>query len=59
MMNDHHILVAIGARPPSGPAYRLGGLVIPVVSPEPCYRLVQIGRGQPITCGCSRCAVHK
>jgi hypothetical protein len=57
-MQDHHILVAIGARSAKGSAYRLGGLVIPVVDPEPCYRLVQIGKGLPLTCRCSRCAVR-
>jgi hypothetical protein len=54
-MRDQHILIAIGARSPNGPAFRLGGIVIPVINPEPCERPTQIGRGQPVTCKCSRC----
>ena len=50
-------LQAIGTRPVER-AYRLGGIAIPIISPEPCYRLVQLGRGQPVTCQCSRCAAR-
>lgn len=38
--------------------FQIGGLFIPVVNVEPCYRLVQIGKGLPITCTCSRCAAR-
>ena len=29
-----------------------------VINPEPCNRLVQYGKGQPITCACTRCAAR-
>lgn len=37
------------------PGYMLGHLFVPLVRPEACYRLVQIGKGLAITCRCSRC----
>ncbi|MDB5910622.1 MAG: hypothetical protein JWP34_4736 [Massilia sp.] len=37
------------------PGYALGGLFVPIVRPEACYRFVQIGKGLAITCRCSRC----
>lgn len=39
--------------------YQLGGLWVPIVDPEPCYRLVQIGKGQPVTCQCSQCKARQ
>lgn len=36
-------------------SYKIGGLVIPVVTGEACFLLIQYGKGLPITCTCSRC----
>lgn len=43
----------------TGKVFQIGGLTIPVVNVEPCYRLVQIGKGLPITCSCTRCAARQ
>lgn len=43
----------------TGKTFNLGGLSIPVVRVEPCYRLVQIGKGLSLTCACSRCEARK
>lgn len=42
----------------SATSYRFAGIVIPVVTREPCSLLVQFGKRQPITCGCSVCTVR-
>lgn len=34
---------------------KIDGIVFKSVNPESCYRLVQFGRGQEITCQCSQC----
>lgn len=34
----------------------ISGVAIPVVSVLPCLRLVQFGKGLPITCNCPVCA---
>jgi len=39
-------------------AFTISGVTIPVVNREPRYRLIQFGKGQPITCQCSACAAH-
>ena len=39
-------------------AYKIGNLTIETVRPVPCLRLVQYGKGLPITCACPRCAAR-
>ncbi len=39
-------------------AYNLSVLKIKVVERESCLRLVQFGRGLPITCTCTTCAAR-
>lgn len=38
--------------------YSVSGVAFKVVAPEPCLRLVQYGKGAPITCACSACAAR-
>lgn len=37
-------------------AFDIHGVVIQQIRREPCDRLVQFGKGQPITCKCSACS---
>lgn len=39
-------------------SFTISGVTIPVVEREPCYRLIQFFKGQPITCQCSACAAR-
>lgn len=39
-------------------SYKIGGLVIPVVTGEACFLLIQYGKGQRLDCACSRCVVR-
>jgi hypothetical protein len=38
--------------------YRIGGLFIPVVTAEPCFRAHQLMKREPVTCKCGRCATR-
>ena len=38
--------------------YVINNVRIERVMPEACYRLTQYGKGQPITCRCTRCAAR-
>ena len=40
-------------------AFNISGVQFEVVQRESCYRLVQIGKGLPVTCACSACASRK
>ena len=35
---------------------KINGVEFKAVNPEPCFRLVQFGKGLPITCACKVCA---
>lgn len=38
--------------------YTIDGVLFKGANPEPCLRLTQYGKGLPITCACTRCAVR-
>ena len=38
--------------------YTISGVQFKVVKPESCDRLVQYGKGLPVTCSCTRCAAR-
>lgn len=39
-------------------AITINGVKFQRVMPEPCLRLIQWGKGLPITCACTRCAAR-
>lgn len=36
----------------------INGVRFERINPEPCKRLAQYGKGQPITCACTHCAAR-
>lgn len=38
--------------------FKINGVTFQQVRPEPCLRLVQFGKGLPITCACTLCATR-